>query len=435
MFDNPAAVALLKIALTFAFMLFAIKRNWHLWFVILAGAVLLGLLFGLSPLAIGKTAASCLTQPTTFTLFGVVFWIMLLSAIQGKTGQGRRLVAGLTPYMKSPRLRLAFFPALIGLLGVPGGAIFSCPMVRDVADGYDVPDRRLVIINYWFRHIWESAWPLYPGYLMACVVAEIAPSVLWRYTFPAVFINALLGWFFFLRTPVERLPGVPLQDAAKRPLPIVLLDALPVVVGIGLAPVISFLFSAAGLNAPSGAAFVLSFFLAAMTSLIQDKVPLSSLPSLMFKPHVGKMLALVLMVFVFKEIVIEANVAGAIAAATGKGALLVLALALPALMGSLTGIMLGFVGPALPLLMALIIQAGLYEERMCWVILALFAGHVGQMITPMHSCYLVTLEFFKVRLADTWPPVFRAALVYLALCCAYTAALYHFARPIFSRSM
>lgn len=431
MFDTPATAALLKIILTFAFMLFAIKREWHLWLTILIGAVLLGLLFGLSPRTIGTIACDSLTQPATISLFGVVFFIMMLSAIQGKTGQGRRLVAGLSPYMKSPRLRLAFFPALIGLLGVPGGAIFSCPMVRDVAEGYDIPDRRLVTINYWFRHIWESAWPLYPGYLMACVVTDIAPSVLWRYTFPAVIINILVGCFFFLRAPVERLPDVPLQETEKRPLGHVLCDALPVVVGIGLALAFSFLFSALRIDAPGGSAFALSFFLAAMTSLVQDKVPLRSLPSLMFKPHVGKMLALVLMVFVFKEIVIEARVADAIATTTGKGALLVVALALPAIMGSLTGIMLGFVGPALPLLMALLIQAGLYEERLCWVILALFAGHIGQMLTPMHSCYLVTLEFFKVRLADTWPPVFYACIVYLACCIAYTAALYTFVKPIF----
>jgi integral membrane protein (TIGR00529 family) len=431
MFDTPVTVALLKIALTFVFMLFTIKRDWHLWLTILIGGVALGLLFGLSPAAVCATAVRGLAQPASIALFGVVFCVMMLSAIQEKTGQGRRLVAGLTPYMKSTRLRLAFFPALIGLLGVPGGAFFSCPMIRDAAGGYDLPNRRLVIINYWFRHIWESAWPLYPGYLMACVVAEIPPSALWRYTFPAVLINILLGWLFFLRAPVERLPGIPLRDTEKRPLRLVLLDALPVAVGIGLAPVFSYLFSALGINAPGGSPFVLSFFLAAMTALFQDKVPLASLPSLMFRPHVGKMLALILMVFVFKEIVMEAKVAEAIAAASGKGALLALLLALPAIMGGLTGIMLGFVGTSLPLLMGLIIQAGLYEERLCWVMLALFAGHVGQMVTPTHSCYLVTLEFFKVRFTDTWRPVFVASMAYLALCCAYTAALYHFAKPVF----
>ncbi len=178
MFENPAIPALLKIVLTFAVMLFAINRRWHLWFAILLGGVILGMLFDLPLSRMAAVGLESLAQPSAVSLFGVVFFIMLLSAIQEKTGQGRRLVAGLTPYMKSPRLRLAFFPALIGLMGVPGGAIFSCPMVKDVAHGYDISNRKLVLVNYWFRHIWELAWPLYPGYLMACALTDIPVSAL-----------------------------------------------------------------------------------------------------------------------------------------------------------------------------------------------------------------------------------------------------------------
>ncbi len=430
MFDNPAFPALCKIFLTFAVMLFFINRRWPLWCAILLGGILLGLLFGLAPARIASVGLNSLAQPSAFALFGVVFCIMLLSAVQGKTGQGRRLVAGLTPYMKSPRLRLAFFPALVGLLSVPGGAIFSCPMVRDVAEGYAISKRRQVFINYWFRHIWESAWPLYPGYIMTCVLADIPPSLLWRYTFPIVILSCFVGWLFFLRLPVERLPETAAPVAEKRPLPRVLLDALPLVVGIGLAPVFSAAFTALGIEAPGGSPFVASFFCAAATAMLQDRVPVSSLPSLMLKPHVGKMLGLVLMVFVFKDIVTDAGVVDALAGLAGKGALLVLVLALPMLTGMLTGIMLGFVGAAFPLLLALIDQSGLYGERLCWVILALTAGHFGQMISPMHSCYLVTLEFFKERLTGTWTPVFLAASTHLALCCAYVAALYFCLRPL-----
>lgn len=430
MLDNQTAIALLKIALTFAVMLFAISRRWQLWLAILLGGVLMGLLFGLSPLSISVTAATSLSRPSTVALFGVVFFILLLSAIQGKTGQGRRLVAGLTPYMKSPRLRLAFFPALVGLLGVPGGAIFSCPMVRDVADGYDVSARKLVIVNYWFRHIWELAWPLYPEYLMICILTNISPALLWRYTFPFVICNCFVGWLFFLRTPIDRLPELAETEEEKRPLGIVLLDALPIVSGIALAPVITYLLEASGINAPSGTAFALSFCLASLIAMMQDKVSITEIPGLVLQPNVAKMLALVLMVFVFKDIVIETQVVDALAASTGKGALFILALTLPAVMGMLTGILLGYVGPGLPLMLALIAQAGLYEERLCWVILSLLTATFGQMITPMHSCYLVTLEFFKEPLSHTWRPIFLASLTQLCLACSYLAILYFFFRPL-----
>lgn len=431
MFANPALLALLKITLTFGIMLFAISRDWHLWFAILLGGVILGLLFGMPPAQIANVAGKSLILPETLALFGVVFFIMLLSAIQGKTGQGRRLVAGLTPYMKSPRLRLAFFPALVGLLSVPGGAIFSCPMVRDVAEGYAIPKRDQTLINYWFRHIWEAVWPLYPGYIMTCVLADIPPSVLWRYTFPVVFFSCFIGWALFLRIPIERLPELDLPETEKRPLPIVLLDALPIVVGIGLAPVFSALFSVLEIAVPGGTAFCAAFAMAAMTAMIQDKVSPAELPGLMLTSHVGKMLGLILMIFVFKEILVEAKVVDALAAIfAGKSAVLMLALTLPALMGALTGIMLGYVGSAFPLVLAVISQAGMWDERLCWIILAMASGHFGQMISPMHSCYLVTLEFFRERLDSTWKPIFFGSVIQLACTGSYVAALYLFLRPL-----
>ena len=431
MFDSQAAFALLKIVLTFGIMLFAISRHWHLWLAILLGGVIIGLLFGMAPLRIAVVAGTSLVQPEAMALFGVVFFIMLLSAIQGKTGQGRRLVAGLTPYMKSPRLRLAFFPALVGLLSVPGGAIFSCPMVRDVAEGYSIPKRDQALINYWFRHIWESVWPLYPGYIMTCVLADIPPSILWRYTFPTVFFSCFIGWALFLRIPIEQLPQLALQETEKRPLHIVLLDALPLIVGIGTAPLFGLLLSALGFDAPGGTAFCLAFALAAVTAMIQDKVPPSAIPGLMLTPHVGKMLGLILMIFVFKEILTEAKVVEALAAIfSGKSAVLLLTLTLPALMGALTGLMLGFVGSAFPIVLAVISQAGMWDERLCWVIVAIASGHFGQMVSPMHSCYLVTLEFFREHFHSTWKPVFFGSVIQIACTGLYAAALYFLISPL-----
>lgn len=431
MFDTSAMFALLKIALAFGIMLFAINRNCSLWLVILLGGVIIGLLFGMGPLRIAETAGRSLVLPEAMALFGVVFFIMLLSSIQSKTGQGRRLVAGLTPYMKSPRLRLAFFPALVGLLSVPGGAIFSCPMVRDVAEGYNIPKRDQVLINYWFRHIWEAVWPLYPGYIMTCVLADIPPSMLWRYTFPSVFFSCFIGWALFLRIPIERLPELAVPETEKRPLHSVLLDALPLVVGIGCAPVFSALFSAFGIDAPGGTAFCFAFALAAVTAMIQDRISPSEIPRLMLTPHVGKMLGLILMVFVFKAILTEARVVEALSVIfSGKSAVLLLALTLPALMGALTGVMLGFVGSAFPLVLAVISQAGMWDERLCWIILCIASGHFGQMVSPMHSCYLVTLEFFHEHLGGTWRPVFFGSV--MQICCTglYAAALYYLVRPL-----
>ena len=430
MFSNPAVPALLKIVATFAVMLFIIHRNWGLWLAILGGGVVLGLLFSMSPLEIGGTALATLPQPSFLILFFVVAFIMLLSEVQGTTGQGQRLVSGLTPYMKSRRLRLIFFPALVGLLPMPGGAIFSCPMVRDVAEHLDISDRKKVLINYWFRHIWESAWPLYPGYILACALADIPPSLLWRYTFPFVLVSITVGWVFLLRTPIESLPDHFDEGSEKRPLFAVLMEGLPIIVAIFGAFVFDGLFSLLGRPLPNGVSFVFSFFAAAMTSMVQNRLTPVDLAKLMFQAKVGRMLAVILSIFIFKEIVIAAKVVDDLAALiSGRSAMLALFVFLPIVMGGLTGVMMGFVGAAFPLLMGLLTQAGLYDERLCWVMVSLAAGHFGQMVTPLHSCYLVTVEFFKVPLSRTMRTTALACLVQLAVCLAYVAALYYLFNP------
>lgn len=431
MFNTDALIVLAKIALTFAVMLFAIRRRMALWIAILSGGITLSLLFGLSPLEIGTVFATAFTQAGFVTLFAVVFFIMCLSEVQAATGQGRRLVAGLAPYTRSTRLRLAFFPALVGLLPMPGGAVFSCPMIKDVSASLDMSERHKALVNYWFRHIWESAWPLYPGYILACSLAEISPSVLWRYTFPFIFISIFAGWFFLLKIPIKLQDGANDAMDEKRPLSAVAMEGLPIIIAIGGALIIDFCAPALGISLPGGGSFIISFIAATITAMLQNNMPPAALFKLVFRPHVGKMLALIAVIFIFKEQVIATKVVNVLATAlSGKAATLLLFLFLPVFLGVLTGIMLGFVGAAFPLLMALLAQTGAYDERLIYVMVGLAAGHFGQMISPMHACYLVTLEFFKVPLSHTWHAIFKTSVLYIVLTLLYLAFLYYVIHPV-----
>ncbi len=428
----PSLLIFAKIGATLAFMLYGVFRRWDLWLAVLPGGVLLGLLFGLSPGRIALTIADATTQGSFFNLLAMVACILMLSEVQAHTGQGRRLVNGLTPYIKSPRLRLLFFPALVGLLPMPGGAIFSCPMVRDVAEDIDLSEREKTLINYWFRHVWEIAWPLYPGYILTCSLADIPVSLLWRYTCPMVPISFAVGWLFLLRKPMRPSAGGRPNPEEKRPFGAVMLEGLPIAVAIGAAPLYSPLFSLAGLELSAGTSFIASFLTATLTAAAQGGLGPFVLLRLFLNRRIAKMLALIFAIFAFKEILIEAQVVNALAAVISgsSSALLVLFVTLPVMAGILTGLMLGFVGTAFPLLVALLAQMDLYPERLSWMVLALIAGNFGQMLSPLHSCFLVTLEFFKTGLSEVWGTVAAAALVQFILAALYTAALYFGFHPL-----
>jgi integral membrane protein (TIGR00529 family) len=418
-------IALAKIGVGFSLILFGVYRKWGLWLSILLGAVATAFLFGMGPTDVVLSLLRTAHEPKFLSIGGIVACILLLSSVQEFTGQGHRLVAGLAQYMHSPRLRLIFFPALIGLLPMPGGAVFSCPMVRDMAEGANFPVEKQALINYWFRHIWEISWPLYPGYILACILADIPISLLWRYTWPIVLISLTVGLLYYLRQPVEAPDAARAVSADRPPLGMVLLEGLPILVAILGVPFYYALFSLADIDFTAEIYFVFSLLTAVATATVQTHLPLKKLPALLFSPGVVRMMLVIYAIYSFKDIVVTAHVIDSIAgAAASPLALLCLFCLLPVVSGLLTGLMAGFVGTSFPLLMGLLWQMGLGDDRLTWTIFALIAGNLGQMSSPIHACFIVTAEFFHVSLPRFWRRAVVPACMQFVLASLYVAFLH-----------
>ena len=84
--------AFIRILIVFAVILFSIRRKLALGHCFSLGAFLLGLLFGMDPLAILKTAALAIVHPKTLSLAIVVSLILVLSHSLEAAGQMQRLL-------------------------------------------------------------------------------------------------------------------------------------------------------------------------------------------------------------------------------------------------------------------------------------------------------------------------------------------------------
>jgi uncharacterized protein len=134
-------------------------------------AVVLTLLLRVTPRALGhqlavEWAAEPLSQTTPY-LFAALTTLLLLVNVVGEAmsqiGLSERLVPAMEGLFRSRRAALAAIPVMMGLLPTPGGIMLSAPMVRSAGDRIGVERSRLAAINYWFRHQWESIWPLFPA--------------------------------------------------------------------------------------------------------------------------------------------------------------------------------------------------------------------------------------------------------------------------------
>jgi len=133
------------------------------------------------------------------------------------------------------------------------------------------------------------------------------------------------------------------------------------------------------------------------------------------------MILVVEAVFGFKEVLIQARVAEELARLAGGGAaLFACALLLPLVMGFVAGITVAFVGSSFPLLLGLLAQAGLgHDATLPYVVLGMFAGLTGSMISPIHVCFILTCQYFHVPLTRAWRSVALPCALFLAGGAAY----------------
>ena len=384
----------LSILIVFAVMLAGIRLKLGLGLSILAGSLTLALLFGLSPLDWARAVPAALLTEDAFVLCAIIAVILAFSALYSASGQSARFMRAIRGRIRSRSLLLVFFPALIGLLPMPGGAIFSAPMVQKAAEELDVSPRDQTLINYWFRHVWELAWPLYPGLILASSLAAIPVTGLIALMWPGPLVSISLGWLLILRPALKNAPSLPAP--AENP-------GADSGWNGGIPLLTAILGSIAGEWAcaqlwpgrPMEYGVVGALILASVVSLAMARARWTEILREAAKDNTMSLLAVVGAIFVFKEILHQGHVVDALAGTIGGGkAVFVMAATLPFLVGFVSGITIAFVGSTFPLLFGLAQSTGQADLIPAILSLGFYSGLAGIMASPMHICYLMTCKYF-----------------------------------------
>ena len=166
---------------------------------LLIGALVLGLWMGMGPRQWLQAAFSSITAFRTVSLVLIVGLILVLSRIMDRAGQMQRLVDRFTQLTRDPRTVGSVMTAMIGLLPMPGGALFSAPLVESSLAGQNVSGEQKTLVNYWFRHVWEYWWPLYPGVVLAVALLKVETWHYMMFMAPLTLISVIAGIVFILK--------------------------------------------------------------------------------------------------------------------------------------------------------------------------------------------------------------------------------------------
>ncbi|GEA14118.1 MAG: uncharacterized protein PWR22_922 [Moorella sp. (in: firmicutes)] len=375
----------LKLLLVFGIMMVLLGRRAPLGPVMLGSSLLLAALYHIGPVAFLGMAWQATRSPATLELEVILALIMLFEHLLGEQGYLERMLQGLRGLIRNRRLVMALLPAFIGLMPSAGGALFSAPLVGQAAARTAIAAEEKSFINYYYRHIWEYFLPLYPGVLLASRLSGIPLPHLIAALAPYGLLVILLGIPALRRVKIEPegegREGLP---AGRRTLARELfLSILPVLVVVALVLVFH-------VEVGLAVGVVLLFL------LVRHRYTPLKFWHLCREAIAVKTLLLVWGVMLFKEVLVDTR------AVDGLPSLLAM-LPVPEflifglisfLVGMLTGLTVAYVGIAFPIVMTAV--GG--QISLPLAVFIFVAGFTGNMLTPMHLCLALTVDFFKADL-------------------------------------
>jgi len=272
-------------------------------------------------------------------------------------------------------LSFLIIPLLIGLLPMPGGALVSAVMLAPILRRYKIEPEKVTFLNYWYRHVWVTVWPLYPSVIIASAVLEIDYLTFASATYPIAFFAFISG--LFLTRGLEKKLSISkstMKNLVSNFYPIILLVLLTVLLKLEL----------------------LYSLLICLVILILQRRDVNLL-KVIRKTIDPKIIVLVFAVMGYKAVIEQSGAAKTLLSEISSGLPVpVAAFLLMLIVGFATGMEMSYSSISLPLLLSF---TGSGEVILKNIMLAISGGFVGVMLSPLHLCYVLTAEYFK---ADMW---------------------------------
>ncbi|HOD40051.1 MAG TPA: DUF401 family protein [Candidatus Wallbacteria bacterium] len=360
-----------------------------LWACLMSGAVLIGLFFGMSPAAVLATSVKTSLAPKTLEILVILYGIAVFEYTLRITGMLNRLVVNLKKVFRDDRLVLGMLPAFLGFLPSPGGALFSAPLVDEASKNLELSNEQKSFINFWFRHVWETIFPLFPGLILASAMSKIPLNELAKSMSPAVAVSIIAGSSMVFLKKIKYKPGTEIHQQPSVKLSFSLFSELFAT----LLPILIVICGALFFNVN----MIFLIIISIAWAFIQTGAGAKDLKKVLVDTLYSQNLMLIIAIMMFAGILEDSGASRAIPETFVKLEipLFMIFIAMPFILAVLTGINTAFVGLAFPILSSL--AGGLTVKS---VSMAYLAGMAGVMVSPVHLCLVLTLNYFKASTFD-----------------------------------
>jgi len=384
----------LSFILSLSLLLIIARKN--LWLGMFVGALILGI-FNLKINLLFVEIAHTLTDVSILLLALAVGLIPII----GRALQTSGLLGNLVNNLQISRKGfLAFAPAFLGLLPLPGGALLSAPML--IKAGEDIQDETFAAINVWFRHILILIYPL-GALLPSAKIADLNLYSVLIYIIPTSFILSILGYIFLLKNISGKMPAPHKIDYKKLLTPIFIILSAPVIhVTLTKLKIMDEVSLLMGISV----SLILTAFL--------GKIKIKDFKPIIIKMKPWKFFLIIIGIFLFLNIFKASDVSDEIAKAGFSMNFLIIFI----------GAFLGFVTGRIQLPISILVPIFIAKFGLTAMTPLIFgimysAVFIGYMISPVHPCVSFSLEFFETKYKNfvkklALPGIISLALIYIA---------------------
>ncbi|BBE30706.1 hypothetical protein OSSY52_08470 [Tepiditoga spiralis] len=268
---------------------------------------------------------------------------------------------------------IAFMPMFLGLLPMPGGAMFTAPMVKDIAEEKNIDNLTAASMNYWFRHLMEFFWILYPAVILFSSLTNIKITKILLINIPTGVFAFIGGWIFF---KVGKIKFSGTLENWKN----LLKSLIPII-----AVMIGVILSIPGWIVVLVVSISYAIYYKNFSGLVKIK---------------WEILILLLLVFSYKNFVELSGLSKSFVnelQSMGLSPWWIIILA-PLTLGMITGITQAAFAVTMPLTVSLV-TAGVLP-LMAAGITTYYFSVVGVLLSPVHLCLLLTSDFFEVKMEN-----------------------------------
>lgn len=409
----------IKLIIVFVVMMILLWKKKPLAPVVTGASIALAILYGTNIVGFFKMAWMATKHQDTVELAAILTLIMILERILRQQGYLERMLNALTGLFRDRRTVMAIIPGFIGLMPSAGGALFSAPLV-DQAVGKAATAEQKAFINFYYRHIWDYFLPIYPGVLLAAKITGIPLVTMILGLMPYGILIILMGlpYLYSLKMNEAETTSSPddtedqsevnavIEYSADRTvrsklIKDVVLSTLPVVVLVGLV--------LASVN------IILAIIMVVGVLLIKHGYSPRKFMTLVHEAVVVKTLLILWAIMLFKEVMTATGSIDGLPVLLGKLPIPEFAVAglISFMVAYLTGQTGFYVGIAFPV----IIAASGGAVSLPLAVFVFVAGSAATMLSPMHLCLSLTIDYFKADLGKVLRKliVFESILVVVAL--------------------